>query len=217
MDEISISNIDVGSLPILQLSEFAKHDHSGTALYNRSKLGLEYGRKVMDLCYSVPVIHGFYVFGFFDDDSLWKSVYVGKAGKGKTASLRDRLIKELKVERFFLWYQENMNHDDEIDRIKKLIINSGDYWNLDNVKTIKHIERSMKKAFATHVIWAATPNLSNDLVRDVEAELIKDFNPKGNIQRPASSHEIPKFTSDVIEEIRRHIDNAKPALRRSNM
>jgi hypothetical protein len=149
---------------------------------------------------------GFYAWGFYEKSGLWRTIYVGKAGFGKTASLKARITEELKDERAFVWCGKHtgLNRDD----CKKIWQS---YYPASTVSKVpeNHIERSLRKIYTTHIVWAIVPNLSNDNVRLVEADLIETLNPSANFQRSAPHYGFLDTTIDVIRAFKQRIHDLR--------
>ena len=123
---------------------------------------------------SIPDEQGFYLWGYYNRKRLWKNIYLGKAGLGKGASLRKRILEELKDERCFAF--RPFKTEDELHKIR-IRIHKGKYEN--------HWKRALLKAATTHIIWVTVPHIENeDLIR-IEADLIEALNPTANLMRPS--------------------------------
>lgn len=144
-------------------------------------LGTQYSKKCENLTQDIEEIQGIYVWGAFDSHKYWHSLYLGKAGLGKTKKLlRARITEELKDERCCLWRHVLS---------KAKLFHAGPRVHRGGKESwAKYIEkdwqRSIKKERATHIIWVPTSKLDNHKVRRVEAELIEALNPTANVQRP---------------------------------
>lgn len=52
---------------------------------------------------AIPHASGWYLWGRFNDVGWWETIYLGLADKRKTASLRARILEELKDELVAFW------------------------------------------------------------------------------------------------------------------
>lgn len=161
-----------------------------------------YGEIAKQVCTSIPAVQGFYLWGYYDKNGLWRNVYLGKAGFGKTANLRARILHELKTERVFVWRQRMSDSELEtrLERIR------GHMWLLYN----KHFIRSLKKRGTTHIAWVADGNLSNDQVGEVESDLIETLNPVANVMRPIPPKHLQEHTEGIIADLRDQIHRSRP-------
>jgi hypothetical protein len=164
-----------------KLYPFAKKDKAGEAIKNDSSIGKKLGKEIKELTISIPESPGFYIWGKYEKNGQWKSIYLGKAGTGKTASLRDRINKELNVERIFLWIK---NTEDEN---KYFQVAQNHYKNSWSKKSENHYNRSIEKKGSQFIIWCESKTLKNEKeIKEVEKFLIEMLNPKVNVQRSAS-------------------------------
>ena len=89
------------SLQLLYRFLKANHDEAGYA--GRSPEGRRYAAIATRLCQTIAAAQGFYLWGRYERNGLWQNVYLGKAGFGRTAHLRARILEELKDERACIW------------------------------------------------------------------------------------------------------------------
>ncbi len=141
---------------------------------------------------------GFYLWGCYDRKKYWHSIYLGKAGFGKTAHLRARISAELRDERWFIW--RHVLSEEGILKMSDQIF-SGRYH--------KECERAMRKAGATHIIWVPAPRIENEEITRVEADLIEALNPKANIIRPTPPHNVQEEATQIFGAFRRTIHAAR--------
>ncbi len=141
----------------------------------------------------VPEERGFYLYGRYDSAGRWRNMYLGKAGFAKTACLRERIEKELRVEKPFVW-RIRMTADEIIEGGAK----KSPEFNNNRL-------RALKKAGSTHVIWVAAPDITNDDVMKVEADLIESLNPTANHMRPVPKSVLQTKTKAVFGKIRKKI------------
>ena len=93
--------------------------------------------------------------------------------------MRARILEELKDEKHFLW--RSVYSESEL-----LAIGEKLYPSMWEKRYRNNWITALEKTGTTHIAWAATPELSDDQVRDIEPYLIRDLNPTGNKKRPAT-------------------------------
>jgi|HubBroStandDraft_6_1064221.scaffolds.fasta_scaffold00205_47 hypothetical protein len=166
----------------------------------------DYRKKCRDVLSAsdVPNEQGFYLWGFYNRSGFWINVYCGKAGKGKTADLRDRLYKELTAENASIWREVNP------DNARVLSIGEQIHptmW----YKYKTHWERALNKAGSTHIFWVATPEseLKPENVESVENDLIEAMNPTGNRQRRLPAARLQQDAGKIFGAFREmiHLEN----------
>jgi hypothetical protein len=135
----------------------------------------------------VPDEQGFYLYGFYNSQKFWINIYVGKAGKGKTASLRVRISDELKKERAFIW---------------RAYFKREEVLRFDYPKYQSEVARAFHKAGSTHVFWVATPELQPEIVEPVENDLIEAMNPTGNRRRITPSATLRREAGAIFDAFR---------------
>lgn len=153
-----------------------------------------YRRAAKDLCVSLPQEQGFYLWGRFEANGLWRNIYLGKAGFGRTAHLRARLTEELHDESACLWVQKIPNE----------ALRGG-----TPARYLTEYDRAMRKAGASHIVWVSDPQLSNDLVRDIEADLIETMAPRANLSRPVPPSHPQEHTHTIVRHFREEIHEAR--------
>lgn len=196
--------MDSGIINLKPLYDFVRlHKDDMTALNGNSRKGREYGRECLKCVDSVGKRQGFYLWGFFESNGLWRNVYLGKAGLGKSASLRSRILEELKDERWFVW----RNFWDEL-YLREL---GGSIYPRKWNEYAMHVDRAFRKARSTHIVWVLTPNLTNKDVLRVEADLIEAMNPGANHQRPTPPSSLQQDTAKVFEILRQRVHDARPS------
>ena len=159
----------------------------------------EYAKLVPTLTANIDEQQGFYLWGCYDHRKYWHSIYLGKAGFGKTAHLRAPIVEELKDERWFIW-----RHVLSEERVLKMSdqIFSGRYH--------KECKRAMGKAGATHIIWVPAPQVKNEEITHVEADLIEALNPKSNKMRPTPPGNVQEEATRIFGAFRRTIHISRP-------
>ncbi len=133
-----------------------------------------YSDKVRGLIKDVPTdCGGWYLWGKFNDVGWWETVYLGKAGKRKVASLRSRLSDELKWEAICFWASV-YGREDTLKQFTKRY--KGKF---DSGST-----RSLRKMGAQFVIWISSEReISEDEISRQEKILIRIFRPTHNALR----------------------------------
>jgi hypothetical protein len=155
----------------------------------------DYGRLCKHLVTPIEQCQGFYLWGRYNKRGLWTNKYLGKAGFGKTAHLRSRILKELTRERMCFWRVKYSEND---------LKNAGqrlhpEMWS----KYLYDVQRAFLKAGSTHITWVPTEHLSNDKdILRIEADLIEAMNPKANLIRPAPPAHLQTDTRDIFEQMR---------------
>ena len=189
-----------GIITLDTLYEHALSDIGGSSIKGSSTSGREYGKKASELAKSIPASHGFYLWGKYEKNRLWRTIYLGKAGYGKTTSLQARIKEELKDERVFLWCGPHSKlNEDALMRIGEK------YYPTMWYKYRTHFSRAIQKSGATHIIWAVTSGIRNNEVTKIEADLIETMNPIANIQRPAPTSGLQDKTIEIIKMFKHQI------------
>ena len=187
------------------LHEYPHRDH----LDGRSSIARAYSRVALRAIANVDPQRGFYLWGCYEPRGLWRNLYLGKADSGKTANLRARILEELRDERIALL--RTLFTKDEIWTASAQIYAT--MWH----KYLKHGERAIQKAGATHIVWVSTPNIKDD-VREIEADLIETLNPSANILRPVPPSRLQARTKEVLaclrETIHEHRSDRFPVILR---
>lgn len=138
------------------LYKFVRHCSGVEAFDGRSKLGREYARLVSQRVQAIDTSRGFYLWGAYNHRGFWRNIYLGQAGFGKTAHLRERIRKELSAERCSLWRLVLSETELMAIRAKHYGPRYADNW-----------RRAFQKAGATYIVWVADPELSNRDVHNV--------------------------------------------------
>jgi len=202
--------VDLNTLYII-----AKKDKEGLALDGGSFDGKKYGAEVKALCETIPTVQGFYLFGKYIKMVLWQSIYIGKAGTGKTTNLQARIREELSDERAFMWKGKHtgLKEDDDI-----LAIIAKHYPQANDPRKSRYEPetiRAVRKAGATHIIWVSRPDLKDDKEKEIEvieADLIETLNPRENKQRnPKDGNKLLGDIIEIIKAMKIQINNNRPA------
>jgi len=189
-----------GRISLETLYAHALADPTGASIRGDSPSGRAYGRQATRLTNAIPESHGFYLWGKYERNNLWRTIYLGKAGYGRTTSLRARIKEELKDERVFLW---NGPHS-ELTEDDLMNIGQQHYPRMWH-RYQTHFRRAIRKCGATHIIWAVTSGISNNEVTKIEADLIETMNPIANIQRPMPVSDLQDKTIEVIRMFKSQI------------
>jgi hypothetical protein len=193
-----------GVVPLLDLYEHVKGDKAGEGLRGASKAGRAYNVVAQRLAQDIATWQGFYLWGAYDDKCRWVNIYLGKAGYGKIANLRARVLEELKDERSFAW--RTVLTEDELLKIGEQYYPA--MWE-KQYRTDRF--RHFRKAGTTHIVWVATPDLDNQNVGGVESDLIETLNPAANISRPTPQAQIKESTWVVLGALRHQIHVSRPS------
>ena len=194
--------MESGVAPLDELYAFVRSNRNHHEAMN---LMLAESRPYRELCRKItkeiPECQGFYLWGFYEKNGLWRNVYLGKAGLGKTANLRGRILEELKDERCCIWRE--VYSETEVFGLGPRVHSSKAQW----YKTIRtQWQRALRKAGTTHIVWVRTPQLSNPDVKRIEADLIEALNPQANLQRPAPPRQVlQEDTAEVFRLLRRQV------------
>lgn len=169
-------------------------DKRGEGLKGTSPAGKLFGKIATEVVKDIPEKQGFYLWGTYDRNKLWRNIYLGKAGKGKTASLKARILEELKDERGIFWRSHFT---------KEQILNMGES-NYSNMwkKYRNHWERAIKKEGSTHILWVHLPDINNVDVEKIESDLIETLNPIANIKRPSPHSDLQDKTTEIIRRFK---------------
>ncbi len=189
-----------GRITLETLYEHALSDLRGRSIRGDSVMGRKYGKKVTELTESIPKSHGFYIWGKYEKNKLWRTIYLGKAGYGKTTSLQARIKEELKDEKIFIWHElhEDLTKDKLMNIAEK---HYPEMW----YKYESHFSRSIRKSGTTHIIWSVTPGINNNEVSKVEADLIETMNPIENKQRPGPVSGLQNKTIEILKMFKHQI------------
>lgn len=199
--------IHADTLPLTELLDSGAQDKGGKGLHGNSPCGRDYGKLVTRLAQSIADLQGLYIWGYYESNGLWRTIYLGKAGLGRTASLRARITEELKEERALIWRGKHSGLDDEaLERLWP-----GHYPPSPGSKASEnHVKRALSKAGSTHIIWVATPEIDNGHVARIEADLIETLNPSANVQRPAPTSGLQEMTVSVIQRFKAEMHRYRP-------
>ena len=101
--EQPLINMSNGILCLEPLHKFLRKAAKTNGWLDEKSVIKRYNEEVMKLCQDIPNNQGFYLWGRYGSNGFWRNIYLGKAAIGKTANLRNRIEKELKVEKSALW------------------------------------------------------------------------------------------------------------------
>jgi hypothetical protein len=159
-----------------------------------SELGNKYRKIVRDSVSGVAEAQGVYLWGFYNRNGFWTNIYLGQAALKKTASLQNRLFKELTAERASIW-REVLSFEN-LKEICKCIHPHN--WR----KNIRHWERACEKSGSTHIVWIALPELDSKSVAPIENDLIEAMNPTGNRKRTQPPERFREDTKRIFGQFR---------------
>jgi len=183
-----------GFISLSPLYDFLRSNPDPKGLERGSPVRRGYGSIAKSICMDIAPVQGFYLWGRYKPNGLWQNIYLGKAGFGKTAHLRARILEELKDERVCIWRA----FVSEETLTKAGMLNHPTMWH----KYQYHMARSLKKTGTTHIAWVADPNLENAAVQNIESDLIETFNPGANISHPVPPLSLQRHTKKIIAEFR---------------
>ncbi len=174
-------------------------------LLGRSTEGREYGKAVKESTSIIPTTQGIYIWGYYQSNKLWRTVYLGKAGFGGSSNLNLRIDEELRDERPFLWVGKQTRMS--LDEVKLEWLRLGGKNGIHTKAAVNHVDRALRKDKTTHIHWVAMPETDNHSILKIEADLVEVMNPIANVHRPAPSHDISATAIDVLKEFRALINN----------
>lgn len=166
-------------------------------LPNTSLLGRSFAKLCAEITKNVPTEKGFYLWGNYNSKKFWTNIYLGKAGFGKTANLRNRILEELKDERCCFW---RTKHTEEA----LLLLCENEY-----PKYYRETKRSLRKANTTHIAYVPHPEINEDDGERVESDLIESLNPISNKKRPVPPAFLNKDTAKIFHQLREQIHGAR--------
>lgn len=190
-----------GILSLQPIYKFLKLNHDKIGLYGKSPEGRAYGAEVAKICQDIAATQGFYLWGRYERNGLWRNIYLGKAGFGRTAHLRARIQEELKDERACIWHAFVSVRSMEAAGER----NYPRMWH----QYKKYTHRALKKTGATHIVWVADPDLDNSQVQNIESDLIETLNPSANMLRPVPPVTLRECTKAIIGEFRELIHKGR--------
>lgn len=194
--------MNCGMINLKPLVEYAERENPrGESLYGNSVPGKKYGKLAKSVTASIPNEQGFYLWGKYEKNGLWKNIYLGKAGYGRTAHLRARILEELKDERQFLWCS--------VFTRDQLLAKGKEFYPRMWKTYERHWLRAIAKAGTSHIVWVATPEIANPEVQNIEKDLIETMNPAANLMRAAPPSSLQPFTKDVIGCFRERIHEGR--------
>jgi hypothetical protein len=193
-----------GIINLAPLYEYLKKEkYSKEILNGKSEIGRGYSKEATILCESIATKPGIYLWGYYDKKKFWTNQYVGQASGKTNGTLKERLLKELKVERLFLW-----GNREDYDDVHKFACNH--YSNQTKVKM--HFDRACLKKGSTFILWYALDQvLKKKILDQLEADLIETLNPVGNKMRPTPNlgmHDIAD-TAKIIASFRDLIHSSR--------
>lgn len=152
----------------------------------------KYGHLIKQTVSEVPELAGWYIWGAFNDENEWITIYLGKAGNQKTSSLRTRLFDEMREECIAFW--ASIYGSDEM---------LNQHMDLYKGKWYKDALRAIRKKQTQHIFWVAgLEPIAETEIEQQEDLLIKLFEPKENIKR----REI-NIRSELTQAIKNRIEH----------
>lgn len=131
----------------------------------------EYSKLINATISDVPVLPGWYWWGKFNDMGWWETVYLGKAGKQKTSSLRTRLYDELREECIAFW-SEVYGREPMLKQHTPI------------TKKYGPPTRALRKMGSQMVVWVAVEDeITEAEIKRQEDLLIKIYRPTHNAAR----------------------------------
>jgi len=193
---------------ILDLNKLLHHvaaDADMLGLKGSSPEGRSYGKLVGQEVSVLPELPGFYIWGKYENKGLWRTIYLGKAGIGKSTHLRARIAEELRDERIAVWCRT----DNDTDRKKVIEAWLGEYA---SEAGLRHARRAALKSGATHIVAVAMDQVDyqNEDILAIEADLIETMNPIANRNRPRPQSSLQRQTIEVIRHFKDAIHRARP-------
>jgi hypothetical protein len=183
-----------GVVSLRPLYELIESQPDVAHLNNRTQVARGYGRLAGRLASGIASVAGFYLWGYYEENGLWRNIYLGRAGSGKTSNLRARILEELRDERAAL-LSTVFNREEIWAHYRR---NYSSMWH----EYERHVERALRKVPSTHVVWVACPELTNMEIASVEYLLIERLNPTANIARPVSQHHLQSHTEEILIVLR---------------
>ena len=94
-----------GTVFLTELHDFVKQPYEDIQVVRleRTELGKQSSDRCKRITAGVPEAPGFYLWGTYNRNGLWKNIYLGMAGYGDHKSLRKRIREELMDERCCMW------------------------------------------------------------------------------------------------------------------
>ncbi len=175
------------------LDENRHRDH----LDGRTPIARAYSHVAHRAIANVDPQRGFYLWGYYEPKGLWRNLYLGKAGFGKTTNLRARILEELRDERTALLRTLFTKEEIWTERAKIYVT----MWH----KYLMHEERAILKAGATHIVWVSAPDITDAEVREIESDLVETLNPSANLSRPVPPSHLQTRTKEVLACLRETI------------
>ena len=171
---------------------------------NRGILWKRYRETYVEICKDIPEKPGFYLWGLYDQkNKYWNNIYLGMAGTKKSASLINRIKKEMTAEQAFIYGQKYS--PEKIHNFTKL----------SYPETFKkysvHNTRANRKTGTTHIVWCTTDLTDNKEIEDVENDLIEIVNPTANAKRPTPPSQLHKHTIQILQSMREQIHSNRHA------
>jgi hypothetical protein len=194
--------MESGLLNLTELYAFVRKHHAQATqamqINRHSPLGEEYSDICRKKVAGIPIMRGLYLWGFYNRNGFWTNIYIGKAGLKKTASLRNRIFKELTAERACIWRE--VLSTEELERVGQEI--HPRMWH----KYIHRWNNAFEKSGSTHIAWIALPETYEANIEPIENDLIEAMNPTGNRKRTQPPEQFRDDTKRVFGRFREIIN-----------
>jgi hypothetical protein len=96
--------LNSGIVSLHPLCEHLKSNPDPKSLERRSPVRRLYTSLAAGICENIQPVQGFYLWGRYESNRLWRNIYLGKAAFGKTAQPWARILEELKDENACIWH-----------------------------------------------------------------------------------------------------------------
>lgn len=176
--------LSTGHFDLFRVFNFVAN-HPVIPYLNGREAQVEYSKLINATITDVPVLPGWYWWGRFNDMGWWETVYLGKAGKQKTSSLRTRLYDELREECIAFW-AEVYGREPMLKQHKPISDKYGPPT------------RALRKRGSQIVVWVAVEDEITEVeIKRQEDLLIKMYRPTHNAARWNQSAANDKSTEQI--------------------
>lgn len=189
--------LQTGHFNLFPILEFAASSVTIPSFQDKA-LQSQYSKLINKTIDEVPNAPGWYLWGRFNDMGWWETVYLGKAGKKKTSSLRTRLYDELREECIAFW-AEVYGREPMTTQWAKM----------PNSHKYGPPTRALRKSGSRIVVWiGADDNISEEEIKRQEDLLIKLYRPTHNAARwnQNATHD------DLTEAVEMAVENELKAI-----
>src|SRR5713226_7812928 len=174
------------------------HAAEAMIINGKSVWGNEYSVLCREIRDRLPIMRGLYLSGFYNRNGFWTNIYIGKAGLKKTASLQNRIYKELTAERACIWRE--VLSTEQLEKTCKEI--HPQLW----PQYLPKWRNACEKAGSTHIAWVALPEHEEASIEPIENDLIEAMNPTGNRKRTQPPEHFRDDTKRVFGRFREVIN-----------